>query len=53
MLYNVAHFTKWKKIFSGVVQNKSIACQADRSLLDGKKEKFSCPVFSCSKATFY
>jgi hypothetical protein len=23
----------------------SIACQADRFLLDGKKEKFSCPIF--------
>jgi hypothetical protein len=30
---------------TGVVQNKSIACQADRFLLDGKKEKFSCPIF--------
>jgi hypothetical protein len=30
---------------TGVVQNKSINCQADRSLLDGKKEKNSCPVF--------
>jgi hypothetical protein len=24
---------------TGVVQNRSIACQADRFLLDGKKEK--------------
>jgi hypothetical protein len=30
---------------TGIVQNKSIACEADRFLLDGKKEKFSCPVF--------
>jgi hypothetical protein len=30
---------------TGVVQNKSIACQADQFLLDGKKEKISCPVF--------
>jgi hypothetical protein len=30
---------------TGVVQNKSIACQADPFLYDGKKEKFSWPVF--------
>jgi hypothetical protein len=31
---------------TGVVQNKSIAGQVDRFLLDlKKKEKFSCPVF--------
>jgi hypothetical protein len=37
---------------TAIVQNKSIACQADWFLLDQKKEKFSCPVF-CTKATFY
>jgi hypothetical protein len=38
---------KWTlaAMHTGVVQNKSIACQADRFLLDGKKEKFSCPIF--------
>jgi hypothetical protein len=30
---------------TGVAQNKSTACQADRFLLDGKKENFSCPIF--------
>jgi hypothetical protein len=30
---------------TGVVHNKFIACQADRFLIDGKKEKKVCPVF--------
>jgi hypothetical protein len=30
---------------TGVVQNKSIACQADWFLLDGNKEQILCPVF--------
>jgi hypothetical protein len=36
---------------TGVVQNKSIACQADPFLYDGKKNFHD--RFSCSKATFY